>query len=349
MSGPENSTTSAHRRRTGWLRRTGRLGLVLLVALLLLLAVVLIRWRHVFFQRNLHPVLADQVWRSSQPDPDDLAAWQRDLGLASVLCLRGADDDEDWWLDERAAAAALGLDLRAVELDAHDMAGPEALLEVVRHLETAPRPLLLHCMAGVERTGLGSALALLLDGADVATARGQWDQAFGYSPLTSETRHPQVLDQYERWLGEQGVDHTPERFKAWLARDYVADFYAADLAIVSWPDELLAGQGGELTFSVTNTSVATIGFRATPERGVHARIYLGSVDREPPWRHKLRCAEVDLDLLPGERTTFTVTLPPFPAPGPHALRLALVDEDVAFFRDRGARDLVEHFEVRPAP
>jgi hypothetical protein len=159
----------------------------------------------------------------------------------------------------------------------------------------------------------------------------------------------QVLDQYEAWLAARGLEPAPSHLGSFLHDGYVADFYAAELALVTWPQPLVAGRGGELVFEVTNTSPQVIAFRATPEAGIHARLDRAALDGAPPRRrHKLRAAEEDLDLAPGKSARFAVELPPFPAPGRYGLRLALVDEDVAWFRDMGSPDLVTHLVVAPA-
>ena len=95
------------------------------------------------------PALADRIRRD---------------GIRSVLNLRGRNDGSDWYETERAVSDRLGikhLDFRMSAQAELDQPEVEALLAVMRD---APKPMLIHCMGGADRTGLAAALYLAAAG-----------------------------------------------------------------------------------------------------------------------------------------------------------------------------------------
>lgn len=118
---------------------------------------------------NFHVVVRGQVYRAAQMDAGDLDRWQKEYGIATVLNLRGAQPDEPWYRDERAEAGRLGIGHIDFGMsDAKEMT-PEQVRALIRVMREAPKPLLIHCRAGADRTGLASALYLA-----AIERRGEW-------------------------------------------------------------------------------------------------------------------------------------------------------------------------------
>lgn len=130
---------------------------------------------------NHHTVIAGQLYRASQVTPGDLAAYRAEVGLAAVLNLRGAAPGAAWYDAEAAEAAALGV----VQADFAMSAGTALTLaeaaQLVELMRSLPKPLLIHCKHGSDRTGLASALYLgAIAGQDEATAEGQLSLRYGH-------------------------------------------------------------------------------------------------------------------------------------------------------------------------
>jgi hypothetical protein len=291
-----------------------------------------------FFDENLLEVVPGEVYRSAQPDGPETEAFIERLGLRSILNLRGERGRSAWLVEERAAAAAHGVEHHTVRLSAKRMPPSPRLREIVEILDTAPRPLLFHCQGGVERSGLIGAVAVLLDGGDLAAARAQFSPAKGFVPAISRSEVPRVLDDYERWLAERGEPHTPDRFRAWVARDYHPYFYKASLAPVGTLGRLVPGQENALRVRVTNQSLRPIPFRATRESGVHLGAMLRAAGDEDDGAMELRDGFVDLDLAPGATHEFELVLPPL-EPGAFRIVVDLVDEGVKWFEAMGSTPL----------
>jgi protein tyrosine phosphatase (PTP) superfamily phosphohydrolase (DUF442 family) len=298
------------------------------------------------FDSNLHPVVGGQIYRSAQPSEGDIDRWVPELGLRSIVNLRGArsQDDRVWLTEERAAASRNGAMHMSLRLSADDIPSAQTLRELVRIIDTAPRPLLLHCRAGAERSGLASAVAVLLTGGDVAAARAEFALDKGFVYLVNP-RLPRVLDDYEEWLA--GEPSTPDRFRRWVATEYVPYFYRAQIESIGPPVRIATGAAAEMRVRVTNTSRQTIAFQSAPQRGVH----LGAQLRPPGGGDptELRAGFVDLELAPGAATELTLPLPPIAEPGRYEIEVDLIDEGVNWFQRFGSQPLTLPIEVAEAP
>jgi protein tyrosine/serine phosphatase len=124
-----------------------------LLALAVLLAVNLARG-------NFHEVLKGELYRSAQPDARMLS-WAKDTyGVRSVLNLRGAHPGSDWYDAEVSAAGDLGLVHKDFAMSASRQFGPDDAARVTTLMAALPKPLLVHCLSGSDRSGLASALYL---------------------------------------------------------------------------------------------------------------------------------------------------------------------------------------------
>lgn len=298
--------------------------------------------------QNFHPVVAGQIYRSAQLDAADLELRAAEFELASVVAVRPARPHKAWYTAERAITEKLGLQLVNVDLSADKMPSRQRLQALVGALDAAPRPYLLHCRAGVERSGLAAAVALLLDGESVEAARGQFSLRYGFHPWLSQSDLPRVLDRYEEWLTAAGIESSAERFRGWVDDAYVAAFYQADLEIVEFIADARAGRPVTFSLRVTNRSPETQRFRSTQDFGVHVGTLIEGITT-PAYRHQARSGKQDLDVAPGASHVFEIELPAPPSAGKYRLTIDLVDESVAWFSDMGSTVLVREFEVGPVP
>jgi protein tyrosine phosphatase (PTP) superfamily phosphohydrolase (DUF442 family) len=300
------------------------------------------------FESNLMPVIDGQVYRSAQPEPDELARWVETLGLRSIVNLRGERGSGGWLREERDLATSLGVAHYDVHLDADRMPPAPRLRELVKILDSAPRPLLFHCKGGVERSGLVGAVVVLLAGGDLDAARHQFDASKGFVPLVVNSDLPRVLDDYAGWLAAQGAASTPERFRTWVATAYAPDFYSAEIAPVDAPTALAQGVPQVLRFRVTNRSLHPIPFRAESGRGVHLGARLRPPEGSAERPLELRGDGVELRLEPGESTELALSLPALDGPGTWRLDVDLVDEGVKWFAAMGSEPLALRLLVRDA-
>lgn len=103
---------------------------------------------------NLHVVQEGVVYRSAQMDPDTLRRTIKDKGIRSVLNLRGEKPDSRWFQKETDVVRALGVQHLSHKLSALEEVSPEEIEGILRTMDAAPKPLLVHCEGGSDRTGL---------------------------------------------------------------------------------------------------------------------------------------------------------------------------------------------------
>lgn len=130
---------------------------------------------------NFHNVIPGEVYRAAQMNGATLAQWQRDHGIVSVLNLRGSNPDAGWYQEETAAARDLGLIHVDFRMSASTALKPDEAERLIAVMRDAPKPLLIHCQSGADRTGLASALyvAGIAGGSELA-AEWQLSPRYGH-------------------------------------------------------------------------------------------------------------------------------------------------------------------------
>ena len=139
--------------RRGWLGTWRRW----LIAAALVLGLAGGFWFGVRGPDNLHVVQEGVVYRSAQMAPDTLRRTIKDKGIRSVLNLRGEKPDSQWYKKETGAIRALGVQHLSHQLSALAEVSPQELEDILRVMDSAPKPLLVHCEGGSDRTGLVAA------------------------------------------------------------------------------------------------------------------------------------------------------------------------------------------------
>jgi protein tyrosine/serine phosphatase len=139
---------------------------------------------------NFHVVVPGEVYRAGQMNPDQLARCLTNHHIRSVLNLRGVNGGEQWYRGETQAVARLGVGHFDMSWSSSEEIGPKQLSESLGLLRSAPKPLLIHCDGGADRTGLASALyRYAVQGQTAATANGELSLWYGHLPWF----RPQVL------------------------------------------------------------------------------------------------------------------------------------------------------------
>ncbi len=192
---PDSPFPRRSRRVLRWLARSAAL-----VLLALLLAGGWAGWlRH---SGNFHAVVAGEVYRSAQPSPAQLARWSKDHRLGSVLNLRGASS-AGWYQGEISASRALGLVHADFAMKDHEKLTPERAARLMALIDSLPKPVLIHCKAGADRTGLAAALYLARHGETEARAEAQLSFRFGHVglPVSAAWAMDQSWEEMEPALG----------------------------------------------------------------------------------------------------------------------------------------------------
>lgn len=149
--------------------------------------------------RNLTEVIPGEFYRSAQVGRDDLFAFKERYGIRSVLNLRGAQVAKGWYQEEIAAAAELGLRHESFKMRANKPLTDDEAEWLIALMEEMPKPILVHCRQGADRTGLASALYLAaVKGVKPEAAGGQLSIFFGHVALPYLSEGWPMTETWER-------------------------------------------------------------------------------------------------------------------------------------------------------
>jgi hypothetical protein len=176
-------------------------------------------WRP-WFEGNLGVVDPHRVIRSAQPT-SQLGRWIDEFHLRAVLNLRGGSKADWWYESEVATVKAHAVSFYDLPLAATRRPTRRELLVLIDVLEHCPYPLLIHCKSGADRTGLASALYLMIKrDQPPEIAEKAFTLDYGHIPFLGTEHLHEPLREYASWLKERGLTHSPQQFRAWVKSDY---------------------------------------------------------------------------------------------------------------------------------
>lgn len=163
-----------------------RFGLMLLLAAVLLaLSIAGFLVNRFVFRHNFHVVSEGQVYRCGQVGAGGLTKMVQEYGIKSILNLRGGARTgvTAWYSAETNAAGQLGVKYYDYELTATQELTDAQLDKLVTIIGSAPKPLLIHCKSGADRTGLVGALYLYkIEGKPAEAADRELTMLYGHIP-----------------------------------------------------------------------------------------------------------------------------------------------------------------------
>ncbi len=179
------------------LRATLRAGAGLLACLMLYLLFL-------HTSGNFHVTVPGELYRSAQLQPGDLAELEQQYHIRSELNLRGAEPNQEWYRDELKEAAASGVVHRDFKMSSSKELTEKEALALIQTMRDMPKPLLIHCRAGADRTGLAAAfyMAAIAHKGEWAAEEQLWIQN-GHVPLwfTSAFAMNRTFERMEPILG----------------------------------------------------------------------------------------------------------------------------------------------------
>lgn len=160
---------------------------------------------------NFHWVEPGAAARSAQAYAGFLGAFLRAHGIRSLINLRGSNPRHFWWRYETRVCARAGIVHCDVKLNSRQLPAQSMLAALVGAFDAVPRPLLLKCSGGQDRTSFAAALYLL--------------HRHGWGGLADARK------QFARWP----YLHLPNRNQRWLSLfpAFAAD-QAGDMPLQSW-------------------------------------------------------------------------------------------------------------------
>jgi protein tyrosine/serine phosphatase len=340
MTAPADLTEQAPcGRRRSWLRA------VLTGCAVGLLLAILLEAGRVTFGRNFHTVLPGRVYRCSQPSPARLESLIKAYGIRTVVNLRGSCDPYPWYMDECRVTARLDVEQEDICFSAGRLPAVHEVRRLIDALDHCAYPILFHCQHGADRTGLSSALVLMLyTDFPYAEARRQLGLRYGHVAFGRPANLDWFFDLYTDWLRQEGLEHSRAVFRHWCEEAYCPGPCRCRLEWLDPPRPLVCNQPAALRIRATNTSVQTWHLLPDSEAGIHVTFSLQTEVYRTAYM--ARAGLIRADVPPGGSIDLTLPLPSLAQPGHYRLLVDLSDEQQCCFYQTGSEPLEQELEVR---
>ena len=287
---------------------------------------------------NLHAVIPGKVYRSAQLTPTDLEKVVRAHGIRTVVNLRGVCDPTPWYLQECRATHELEIQQADICLSAGRLPSDVELRRLVRTLDETEYPILLHCFRGADRTGMASALVLLLQGeVTFAEARRQLGPRYGHARIGRPAYLDQFLDSYGVWLEKKNRIHSPAAIREWLNHGYVPENLRCHLEPSNLPEHIPVGTPSSIHIRAENTGSKSWRLRPGTNAGTHLRYLLWDPDGSLVTEE--RSGLFEATVAPQQSVDLVLSVPAPQKAGRYHLFVDMIDEQHCSFHQTGSEPL----------
>lgn len=149
-------------------------------------------------QGNFHAITPGEAYRSAQMDRDELEYYITKYGIRTIINLRGKNLDKSWYVDELDISRALGVAHYDISLAASRELSSDDVHKIVEIFKTAPRPVLIHCQSGADRSGLVAAMwKVIVDKEPKTIASDQLSIIYGHMPVGNTTAMDKFFSKWD--------------------------------------------------------------------------------------------------------------------------------------------------------
>jgi hypothetical protein len=183
---------------------------------------------------NFHWIVPGEAARSAQAYAGFLGPFLAARGIRSVVNLRGPNEKFGWWHYEKRVTKERGIAHFDTMLNSRRLPTRQMLLNLLEAFDAAPKPVLLKCSGGQDRSSFASALYIVH-----RKGWGAFNEALTQFSAWPYLHRPKL---HQRWLKpflsfarEQAhgrslaewiaSDYTPEKLKTWLEGQGWDDFF----------------------------------------------------------------------------------------------------------------------------
>lgn len=154
-------------------------------------------WMYMEEQGNFHCITPGQAYRSAQMDKDELEYYIPKHNIRSILNLRGENSDEPWYAEEIDVCQKYNVAHYDLALSARKEPLKNDVEQLLSIFNNAPRPILIHCKAGADRSGLAGAMwKVAIDGQSKKIAKKQLSILFGHIPFGQTAAMDNFFDKW---------------------------------------------------------------------------------------------------------------------------------------------------------
>lgn len=108
--------------------------------------------------QNFSEVDPGRFYRSAQLTPRELEELSEKYGIKTVISLRGIPQSVFGLEPEQETLERLGIGFHKFDLSTDHFPSKSDLIQILALLRNAPKPILIHCRSGADRTGMVTAL-----------------------------------------------------------------------------------------------------------------------------------------------------------------------------------------------
>ena len=164
---------------------------------------------------NFHTVIPGKIYRSGQLNTWQFEHYIDKYHIKSVLNLRGKSSDQVWYRNEIRAIKQTNIRHYDLGLSAHGLTSVDNMKRLTDIIQTAPKPLLIHCWRGADRTGLGSVVSLIIF-TEQPLSEIKKQLSWLYGVFTGDSIGVIELSYYQRWLQENHLSNSKQHYLTWL-------------------------------------------------------------------------------------------------------------------------------------
>lgn len=135
-------------------------------------------------QGNFHAITYGEAYRSAQLDRDEFEYYIKKYNIKSILNLRGEHPETTWYREEKKVMAEHNIQHYNIPLSSSREPYEADIQKLIEIFNNAPRPVLIHCQAGADRSGLAAAMwKVIVDKEPKSEAEKQLSIFYGHLPI----------------------------------------------------------------------------------------------------------------------------------------------------------------------
>lgn len=111
---------------------------------------------------NFHEIDRGRFYRSAQLNQKEFNYYIQKYGIRTIISLRAPEPNETWYKEELAVSRKNQVQHYDISMLAEEIPHRANLLKLLDLYKTVPRPILIHCQGGADRSGEAAAIYQML-------------------------------------------------------------------------------------------------------------------------------------------------------------------------------------------
>jgi hypothetical protein len=166
------------------------------------------------YNNNFHAVIPNLIYRSNYPTKDALQKVADQYHINSILNVSETQKDYEYNF-----AKQHGIAINYIPLIPHGTASKQQIMQLINIISNSPKPLLIHCVQGADRTGLAAAIAII-NYDNYKTLSWSKQMSFRYGVASPNSIGYHVLYPYYNYIKHNKIIDSKQTFINWLNNNY---------------------------------------------------------------------------------------------------------------------------------